>query len=76
MNNNRTNPPIPTNTRKPPNTSNPWNRRRPNTNKYFWLHEACLNTSMYCNIKNTGHKDVATFCDKMEGSDNYCSNTD
>ena len=27
---------------------------------------------MYCNMKTTGHKYAAIFCDKMEGGENYC----
>ena len=74
-NNNRTNPPNPTNTRNPSNALNSWNLCRRNTRKYFLSHGACSNTSMDCNMKNTGHKDASTFCDKMEGSENYCCTT-
>ena len=72
MKNNRTNPPIPTNIRKPPNAPNPRNCRRRNTRKYFWSHGSFSHTSMDCNMKNYGHKHAANFCDNMEGSDNYC----
>ena len=75
INNNRTNPPIPKNTRKPPTATNNWNCRRCNTSKYGWLHGSCSHTSMGCNIKSNDQKDVATFCDDMEGSDNYCRTT-
>ena len=27
---------------------------------------------MDCDTKNTGHKDAATFCENMEGSETYC----
>ena len=72
---NRTNPPNPTNPNNPSNASNPHNHRHRKTRKYFWSHGSCSHTSMYCNMKNTGHKYAATFFDKMEGSENYCRNT-
>ena len=74
-NNNRTNHPNPTNTRNPSNASNSWNLCRRNTGKCFLSRGACSNTSMDCNMKNNGHKDASTFCDKMEGSENYCCTT-
>ena len=73
--NNRTNTPNPTNTHNPSNASNTWNCRRRNTRKYCWPHGACSHTSIDFNMKNTGHKDAATFCDKMEGNENYCRTT-
>ena len=74
-NNNRTKPPNPKSTCKPPNSPNPWNWCRCNTSKYCWLCGACSHTSMDFNMKNNGHKEEATFCGKMEGSDNYCHTT-
>ena len=74
-NNNRTNPPNPTNTRNPSNALNSWNLCRRNTRKYFLSHGACSHTSMDCNMKNTSHKDVATFFENLEGSENNCCTT-
>ena len=70
--NNRTNPPNSPNPRNPSNPSNPQNQRRCNTRKYYLSRRAFSHTSMYCNMKTTGHKYAELFCDKMEGGENYC----
>ena len=74
-NNNITNPPIPTNTRKPPNALNPQNHCSCNTSKYCWSHGACSHTRIYHNMKKTGHKYSETCFENMEGSENYFHTT-
>jgi hypothetical protein len=50
---------------------------RTNTSKYCWSHGACAHASSECNDKKEGHKNNATFADKMGGSTAFCgaSNT-
>ena len=73
--NNRTNPLNPPNSRNPSNASNNRNHHRHNTRKYCWLHGSFSHTSKDWNTKKTGQKDSEMFCDKMEGSENYCRTT-
>ena len=49
-------------------------QRRRNVSKYYWSHGACTHASRDCKKKKPGHKDDATFDDKMGGSTYYCSN--
>ena len=43
--------------------------------KYCWTHGACAHTSDACNRKKTGHKNDATFTNKMGGSTVKCNQT-
>ena len=45
---------------------------RSNTSKYCWSHGACAHSSSECNDKKEGHKNNATFANKMGGSTAYC----
>ena len=47
-------------------------RKRKNITKYCWSHGACAHSSADCNNKKSGHKDEATFANKMEGSTRFC----
>ena len=47
---------------------------RNQTNKYCWSHGACGHEGKYCRNKKDGHKDNATFGNKMGGSTDYCNN--
>ena len=51
--------------RKTPDNAS-FNRRT--TNKYCWTHGGCSHTSAECKAKANGHKDEATFENKMGGS--------
>ena len=41
--------------------------------KYCWTHGACAHDSPQCKSKKTGHKDEATFQNKMGGSTANCN---
>ena len=45
---------------------------RVNKSKYCHGHGACAHKGKFCKGKKTGHKDDATFADKMGGSTAYC----
>ena len=54
---------------------NPNHRRgRTITSKYCWTHGACAHDSTSCNTPAEGHKNEATFDNKMGGSTAYCGN--
>ena len=46
---------------------------RNNTSKYCWTHGGCGHESQTCEAKATGHKDEATFSNRMGGSNTYCT---
>ena len=46
--------------------------RRFNTSKYCWTHGACVHRSNICKNKKDGHKDTATFVNKMGESLDFC----
>ena len=46
-------------------------RHRTTTTHYCWSHGACAHTSTQCRSKKSGHKDVATFLNKLGGSTAY-----
>lgn len=50
------------------------NNRQRNT-KYCWSHGACNHDSIACRNKRDGHKDEATFSNKLGGSTRGCKNT-
>ena len=59
--------------------TNLWNQRnnqRPNNNrrfnKYCWTHGGCAHNGKGCKNKAEGHKDNATFANKMGGSTKNC----
>ena len=56
--------------RKTPDDAS-FNRRT--TNKYCWTHGGCAHNSAECKAKATGHKDEATFENKMGGSKAFCT---
>ena len=43
------------------------------TSKYCWTHGGCGHESQTCEAKATGHKDEATFSNRMGGSNAYCT---
>ena len=45
------------------------------TNKYCWSHGGCTHLGKDCRKKRKGHKDEATFNNKMGGSIYYCPAT-
>ena len=45
---------------------------RHNKSKYCYTHGACAHEGKFCKKKRQGHKDDATFDDKMGGSTAYC----
>jgi len=47
--------------------------KRTNVSKYCWSHGACAHDGKSCNQKRQGHKDEATFTNRMGGSSAYCS---
>ena len=47
-------------------------RKRRNISKYCWSHGACAHTSRDCNNKRSGHKDNASFSNKLGGSTRFC----
>ncbi len=48
--------------------------RRQNTSKYCWTHGACAHESQNCNSPADGHKNTATFTNKMGGNTAFCEN--
>ena len=46
---------------------------RNTTDKYCWTHGGCAHESANCNAKAPGHKDNATFENKMGGSKAFCT---
>ena len=50
-------------------------RQRTNTTHYCWSHGACAHTSAQCKSKKAGHKDDATFLNKLGGSTAYSTPT-
>ena len=50
-------------------------RLRTNTSKYCWSHGAYAHTSQQCRSKKSGHRDDATFTNKLGGSTVYCNNS-
>lgn len=44
-----------------------------NTSHYCWTHGACAHDGSACKNKKPGHKDAATFANKMGGSIAYCN---
>ena len=50
-------------------------RQRTTTRHYCWTHGACAHTSAQCRSKKTGHRDDATFLNKLGGSTAYCTPT-
>jgi hypothetical protein len=55
------------------NKPNTRQRRTPNHSCYCWTHGACAHEGRHCNRKADGHKDEATFADKMGGSTCHCN---
>ena len=51
-------------------------RKRKNISKYCWSHGACAHSSADCNNKKSGHKDEATFANKMGGVQNFAGRND
>ena len=49
---------------------------RTNTSKYCWSHGGCAHSSSECNAKKEGHKNNATFDNKMGGSTSFCGTRD
>ena len=47
-------------------------RKRKNISKYCWTHGACAHGSRECSNKKAGHKDGATFSNKLGGSTRFC----
>ena len=45
---------------------------RDNTSEYCHTHGACAHPGKFCKRKQPGHKDEATFADKMGGSTAFC----
>ena len=45
---------------------------RDNTSEYCHTHGACAHPGKFCKRKQPGHKDEATFVDKMGGSTSFC----
>ena len=45
------------------------------TNRYCWTHGGCSHLSKDCRFKANGHKDNATFRNKMGGSTKFCRST-
>ena len=48
---------------------------RNQTHKYCWTHGACGHDSKQCRNKQDGHRDEATFADKMGGNEQFCKPT-
>ena len=46
---------------------------RNTTDKYCWTHGGCAHESANCKAKAQGHKDGATFENKMGGSKAFCT---
>ena len=68
---------VPVGTPTKPSETQPGSGKRPRgrrtTNKYCYTHGACAHTGFECTNKKEGHKDEATFENKMGGSTYYCS---
>ena len=47
-------------------------RKRRNISKYCWSHGACAHTSRECKNKRSGHKENATFSNKLGGNMRFC----
>ena len=47
-------------------------RTRTNVSKYCWSHGACSHTGKECTKRNNGHKEEATFKNKLGGSIRFC----
>ena len=64
------------NTSKQAATNPPKNSKRTfirnNTNKYCWSHGACGHDGKDCRNKKPGHRDEATFADRLGGSTMFC----
>ena len=56
--------------RKTPDTAS---RPRNNTSKYCWTHGGCGHDGSACEDKAPGHKSEATFENRMDGSNAYCT---
>ena len=56
-------------------TSNKTRKKKPRTivSKYCWTHGAWHHISKDCKFKAVGHKDAATFANRMGGSTEYCT---
>ena len=54
------------------NNNNGWLPRNLRKKKYCWTHGNCAHDSRKCNSKGTGHKNEATFQNKMGGSEKNC----
>ena len=63
------------NDRNNPNQNSLNYRGRQWTDKYCWSHGACGHAGSDCRYKKDGHKDKATFKNKMNGSTLYCQGT-
>ena len=50
-------------------------KKRIDISKYCWTHGAWGHISKDCKRKTTGHKDEATFANRMGGSNFYCTGT-
>ena len=50
-----------------------WSRN--NVSEYCWTHGACAHKSSDCRNKADGHKNNATFTNKMGGSCAFCPDT-
>ena len=50
-------------------------RHRRNLSSYCWTHGACSHQSKDCRNKRQGHKDEASFANKLGGSTSYCPTT-
>ena len=46
--------------------------KRKNIFKYCWTHGACAHSSRECSNKKAGHKNEATFSNKLGGSTRFC----
>ena len=58
----------------PPSARRPLRPRR-NIGKYCWTHGACSHDGKDCKNKAPGHRDDATFSNKLGGSTYYCQPT-
>ena len=52
------------------------NNTRYRRDKYCWSHGACNHDSKNCRKRLQGHKEEATFNDRMGGSDKFCKKCD
>ena len=61
--------------KQPANDSSKNSKRnfvRNNTSKYCWSHGACGHDDKDCRSKKPGHRDEATFADRLGGSTMFC----